>query len=375
MARRRNDGFDPNQLAALVRAFRGLPLAAQVGIAVAGGVLLLAYLAGAFGGRFGGPPPSASVPPGAYQFCFWNVENLFDDTDDKRNTIDDPYDNWFATDVADRQLKYDHLSDALLRLNGGRGPDVLACCEVESTRAAELLRDALNAKLPTDALKYTHVAMKDLSGGRHIAPCLITRLAVDPDRVRLHGRGLRILEAHVVANGHDLCVVASHWTSQLRGGEDGRDNYARTITGVYSEQMRANPRADFLVCGDFNTTPDDETVTGTLRMVGDRARVQPTAADPLLYNLLAGKPPESFGTHTYERKPLVYDQVGVSAGLLDGDGWGCDPNSVAVPTDGLMRAGGTRREPWRFGGPKAPPTGGRGYADHFPVTLTLTVAP
>ena len=56
-----------------------------------------------------------------------------------------------------------------------------------------------------------------------------------------------------------------------------------------------------------------------------------------------------------------------------------DPNpftvdSVRVPTDGLIRAGSKGRRPWRFGS-RNDDAAGRGYSDHFPVMVTLRVAP
>src|SRR5687767_15075049 len=54
----------------------------------------------------GQPPVVVTEPgqPGEYLFCFWNVENLFDDRDDRRRSQDEPYDNWFAQDAAAREL-------------------------------------------------------------------------------------------------------------------------------------------------------------------------------------------------------------------------------------------------------------------------------
>src|SRR5436305_718822 len=67
---------------------------------------------------------AASVPPaagpGEYLFCTWNVENLFDDQNDKRNQVDEEYDNWFAENASDRELKYKHLAEALVKMNGGK---------------------------------------------------------------------------------------------------------------------------------------------------------------------------------------------------------------------------------------------------------------
>jgi hypothetical protein len=59
--------------------------------------------------------------------------------------------------------------------------------------------------------------------------------------------------------------------------------------------------------------------------------------------------------------------------MFDNQGWGYDPASVRVPTDGLIEPGAKGRHPWRFGSPKD--THNRGFSDHFPVVVTLKVAP
>ncbi|HJZ57097.1 MAG TPA: endonuclease/exonuclease/phosphatase family protein [Gemmataceae bacterium] len=320
-----------------------------------------------------------SLPPsGTVVFMLWNVENLFDDIDDKRNSIDEPYDNWFATDAEARRLKYDHLAEIIVKQNGGKGPDVLVCVEVESVRAATLLKDTLNAKLPEGTPTYEYIGMRDLDAGRHIAPAMISRVPLDDARTALHGRDLRILEVHVVIDKRDLCVIASHWTSQLQQrdgshGEKGRMKYATTVYELFEKAARENPEVDLLVCGDFNDTPDSDAVVNGLHMTADRSAVIPTGTHPQLLGLLSGKPPEQFGTHYYNQ-PLIYDQIGVSAGMLDRVGWGCEPDSVRVFTDGLIRDRARTRRPWRFGN-KNDDALGRGYADHFPVVVNLRVVP
>ena len=76
-------------------------------------------------------PAIASTPEG-YLFCFWNVENFFDDQEDDRlHGPDREYDRWYANDPAVLKLKLAHLSEALIDMNGGRGPDIIALAEVE----------------------------------------------------------------------------------------------------------------------------------------------------------------------------------------------------------------------------------------------------
>lgn len=312
---------------------------------------------------------------GRYQFCFWNVENLFDDQNDPSDQpADKQFDDWFARNRAARQEKYEHLSEALLGLNGGRGPDVLAVVEVESVRAAELLRDALNARLADPSLHYQHVLMKDLDAGRHIAPAVITRLPVRAGKTRLHGSRLRILETHIDVNGHDLVLVVSHWTSRLTDKEgDRRDKYADQVYGLFRAMYHATPAVDFLACGDFNASPDEPSVAEHLHATADQRAVAEELfsprPEPVLLDLLADKDPREFGTHYY-RKWLIFDHVVISPGLLDNQGWGCDPDSVRV-VNSLHRPGDRLRRPWRFGNPRD--RGPRGYSDHFPVTVQLRV--
>lgn len=365
---------------AAVRFFLALPAGGKIAVVVVG--LVVGGIALAMYARrvepTPEPPASTPVAPGTVAFMFWNVENLFDDRDDRRNSTDQPYDNWFAEDAAARKMKFDHLTEIILKQNGGNGPDILACVEVESLRAAELLRDALNEKVPAGHAKYEHVAMKELAAnaGRFMAPCVISKLPLDPARTKLLGtHNLRVLETHVVANGAELTLIASHWTSQLsdKGTKgSGRDKYATVIHEQYERYLAAKSDVDFLVCGDFNDDPESDEVANALGVTADRAAVTATARPARLFGLLSGKPLDRFSTLYYDgdRRHSIYDQIAVSPGMLDAKGWACETESVAVPTDGMSRAGKVARRPWRFGG-RNDKAVERGYADHFPVTVNL----
>jgi endonuclease/exonuclease/phosphatase family metal-dependent hydrolase len=272
------------------------------------------------------------------------------------------------------QLKFNHLSDALLGLNGGKGPDILVVAEVETVRAAELLRDALNRRLADESLHYQHLLMKELNGGRHIAPAILTRLPVRANRTQLHGHQLRILEGHIAVNNHDLVVIATHWTSRVtdkRG--DQRAKYGDQVYGLFKAMYRTNPDVDFLVCGDFNDPPDAPSVTQHLHAGGDLERVRQGSSEPLLFNLFAGKDPQAgFGTIYHQGTWAIFDQIAVSPAMLrGGGGWTCDLAS-AHTVNTLYRPGDRQKRPWRFGNPHDQFQ--RGYSDHFPVTCRLKVA-
>jgi endonuclease/exonuclease/phosphatase family metal-dependent hydrolase len=323
--------------------------------------------------------PNAPYKASSYYFCFWNLENFFDDHNDHRTGPDEEYDLWFSEAQSDLELKLKHISEALLAMNGGRGPDIIAVAEVESDRAAHFLMNALNhgseiQKNPD--LRYRHVLFKEVNAGRHIATAIITRVAVDGSKTHLLDSKHRILESHLSVDGHELVLLTSHWTSRKsdHDGTDGtgRAKYADMIYGRYKAMYHSNPKVDFLVCGDFNDTPDDKSVVDHLHATSDVQAVEhSTANDPLLLDLFAGKDPKDNGTHYYDGHWFIFDQIAVSPGLLDHEGWHCDVESAhAIRT--LVRKGDKSGRPWSFGNRKHNDHE-RGYSDHFPVTALLKV--
>src|SRR5262249_49754432 len=147
----------------------------------------------------------------------------------------------------------------------------------------------------------------------------------------------------------ELIVLITHWTARLRdGSERGRASYADTLYRTYRSLHKQNPAVDLLICGDFNDTPEDESVVKHLHATGDIEAVREGGSLPLLYNLLADKDPAAgFGTHFF-RRWLTFDQIVVSPGMLDEVGWRSLPGSVKV-VNTLYRKSDRLRRPWRFG--------------------------
>jgi endonuclease/exonuclease/phosphatase family metal-dependent hydrolase len=322
------------------------------------------------------PVAEGGGPAGdGYLFCHWNLENFFDDeVDDYKHTPDREYDLWFAKNPPVLRQKLDNVSRVLVKLNDGRGPDILAAVEVESKRAAELLRDALNARLP-EKLHYRNVLMEEVSAGRHIAPAILTRLPVEADRTRLLDKRRRILEGHIVVDGHDLVVLASHWTSRVSSKENeegtGRDKYAELIYGRFHALYKRDPAADLVVSGDFNDDPDDDSVKDYLHATGNVKAVEAFGAEPRLLDLFADRDPAKYGTHWHRGKWHIFDQIVVSPGMLDNRGWSCDPDSARAVHD---LTADRRGRPMDFGDENDKvPLEARGYSDHFPVTVRLHV--
>jgi endonuclease/exonuclease/phosphatase family metal-dependent hydrolase len=340
-------------------------------------VILILIVAGLFyllkkeGSNASNSPGAPAAGPGEYLFCTWNVENLFDDQRDNRNQTDEEYDRWFAENPQILHLKLSHLAAALAKMNGCKGPDIFVAEEIESKRAAQLLADAMNQAIPEGAPRYTTVVMKEISAGRHIAPAIISRLPVSSEHEPRILAPQRILIANLVAGGHELTIFATHWTSR-RTDEKGmkRDKYADLVYGRANEIYHRNPKADIVVCGDFNDTPDDQAVRDNLHAGGDLAAVR-SARELLFLDLMSGKNASEYGTIYYGGKPLIYDHICISPGMLDDVGWNCDVDSIHTVSDGLLKPGARHREPWRFGDPKH--NSERGFSDHLPVTVKMRV--
>lgn len=351
--------------------------AGLVGLLLVGLLILKARQPGGGGGD-AVPVPQLSDPgPGTYTFCFWNVENLFDDKDDGRSAAgDSSFDPWMANDAEARRRKLSRLCEVILHadLNGGKGPDILAVCEVESRRAVELLRDALNAEITDPALRYGAIAWAGPGAGRHIGPAVLSRLPLRGERQL--GNNLRILETRAVAAGQELVIIASHWTSRLSDKEDDgrrRAGYADAIYGRFRQVYEANAEAALLVCGDFNDDPTDRSVTEHLRAAGDRAAVI-GARPPRLYNPFAALFEAGQLTHYHSPKGHVFDQVCLSPGLLGGGGWSYVDGSAAIVPRFATRIA-KRDRPNRFGGKGDTRSyGARGASDHFPVVVRLKVS-
>ena len=345
-----------------------------VSLAITFFVLLIIYLWRARGPLAPPPPaaPSDLAPPpaaaaGEYLFCTWNVENLFDDRDDpKARDADEDY---FGTHPEAVARKLDLLARTLLLQGEGRGPDILAVVEVENRRAVELLRDALNAKLPLN-LYYTGIAQRDNLTGRRFGPAVLTRLAVLDGRTRANAGGRRILEAHLSAGGPELVVLVSHWTSRLRDGDEPkRAAYADALHATYRSLSALDPAVDLILCGDYNDEPDDPSLTDHLHAVADPSTVVP-GGDALL-DLLAGRDPETFGTYYHAGKWSILDHIVASPGLLDAEGWQVEPESLRVEAPASIR-GGAAGYPRRFG--NANNKNPRGPSDHFALTVKLRLS-
>ncbi|HKB17333.1 MAG TPA: endonuclease/exonuclease/phosphatase family protein [Planctomycetota bacterium] len=312
--------------------------------------------------------------------AFWNVENLFDAEDDPRNPGDDEFlpGNGWTEERYHRKLG--HLAEVI----AGLDPNLLGLAEVENRRVLEDL-----VRQPPLGKRGWKIAHRESPDSRGIDVALLYRepfaIADEKADVRLHEIALEkptrgVLEAKVRAGERELFVLVNHWPSRIGGAEATRDlrkKAAEVCRRIVCERVDAcapGRWADLLLMGDLNDDPQDAAVSGTLGatfektvLFGGAQTARYALFNPMFRFVGEGKP----GTLYFRGKPNVFDQLVVSRGLLESEGFSLDETSVEIFATDAMKD--DKGEPKRFRRVK----GGdwvEGYSDHFPVRARLALS-
>jgi endonuclease/exonuclease/phosphatase family metal-dependent hydrolase len=206
--------------------------------------------------------------------AWWNVENLFDTVDDPAVQGDEEFTpagpkEW---DEARLKRKLGNLAGVIKKMNGGKGPDVFAVCEVENKAVVERLAGELAA------LGRTYrVAHKDSPSERGIDVAIVYDAAkVTLKEARFHavpGINTRdVAEAELeVAGGRRMWVFANHWPSQAHPEEE-RNRAADVLRKRVDEILAWDAKADVVILGDLNDHPGDPAVKDHLKTTDDPAK-------------------------------------------------------------------------------------------------------
>jgi endonuclease/exonuclease/phosphatase family metal-dependent hydrolase len=197
-------------------------------------------------------PADGTITLGTY-----NTLNLFDNWDD-------PYSADAATDAKPR-AQVEALARSIRTLNA----DVLALEEVENRGYLQRFNRAFLRDMGYEVVEF------EGNDNRGIDVALLSRLPVGPVTSHRHlvfadgaGRPMRLrrdlLEVRLEPPGAlPFEVFVVHLKSkggEENGGADTRIGEARLIRKVLTERLAADPRACFVICGDFNDSIESEPV-------------------------------------------------------------------------------------------------------------------
>lgn len=310
-----------------------------------------------------------------FSCVFYNVENLFDTADDRHNRGDDEFTpegflNW-TPERLEKKLRHTATAMALMK---EQTPALAGLCEIENRAVLE----QLIATHPLSTIRY-EIVHRESEDSRGMDCALI----YDPSKLQLidskmhpvllNGRQMNtrdIIEAHFRVGKTELTVFVNHWASRREGvkeSEPRRIASAKIVRKRADELLNKNPLTNIMIMGDFNDTPTDKSVHQFLRAKGQH---ELTKND--LVNLLIEEEKNDLGTHIFQGDWLVFDQIIVSQGLLQGRN-GLEihkSNAFILKHETLLtkRGGETFLNPTYAGEEYV-----GGYSDHLPVYTEVKV--
>ncbi|MDO8543716.1 MAG: endonuclease/exonuclease/phosphatase family protein [Opitutaceae bacterium] len=312
--------------------------------------------------------------------------------------------------------KLKNIARVIARFEEGRGPDVLILAEVEvdhtpattpldydailrryaGMKLEEMIGPKLNreiADLPAEALLVKALADAGVTGYHVVAAAdliapgtnrpleqknvVLTRFPVKAARSHPTVDARAILEVEVEVDGAPLYVFANHWKSGAGDPvtEPTRIENARTLRQRLDEILRADPNADIILGGDFNSQYNQKqrypamktaAMNDVLRSQGNELAVRRPDRD--LYNLWYELSPEQRGSDTFRGEWGTLMHLIITRGLYDFRGVQYVDNSFAVGKFAGLNAD-DKGLPVRWSGEGAT---GSGFSDHFPVSAKFT---
>ena len=297
---------------------------------------------------------------------FWNVENLFDTSDDSSCNDNDflPTGDQQWTD--DRYFtKRKNLAKTLGATGGWELPGIIGLAEVENREAVEGLFSL--PPLKKGNYKVVHYDSPD-------PRCIDVALAYRPDKLTLlssasvsvrktAGFSTRDILVASFRSGKDtLHFLVNHWPSR-RGGEQAsepkRIEAAEVVRHVVDSLFARQPHAGIIIMGDFNDYSTNRSIRDVL-MPGE-------AEGTTLINLADGL---TGGSHAYRGIWDYLDQILVSQSLAMRIRGG-KLKTFDAPWLFESESGNLKKNPYRtFAGPRYL----GGYSDHLPVYMDLRLS-
>ena len=310
--------------------------------------------------------------------AFWNVENLFDvesaDRPEKLRRI-------IAKDIAgwnqpllDSKLR--QLSTVIRSMNSGAGPDILGVCEVENRNVLVKLTE----QIANDGGRKYLVAHADTSDNRGIDvaflydPLVASTSPADMFQhwvvKRYATRELFQVNFHI--SGKTVVLIGNHWPSRTAGqyeSEPYRMTAGETLS-YWIERIHEELGEDIgiIVMGDFNDEPFNRSIAEYALSTND-SRLVINGRNPYLLNLMWPLLASGAGSHVYEGRWNMLDQIMLNRGVVSGKcGWHQKGKARIEGIDTMSYP--NKPGPRKFG-IKPTKRDTAGFSDHYPVSITL----
>lgn len=334
----------------------------------------------AFSQKASHPPHPGSEIRGDIMAMFYNVENLFDTTDDPKINDEEflPDGNRKWNDYKYHE-KLKHLFKVIAVAGGTRPPEIVGFAEIENREVLEdLVYNTPLAKYKYDIVHYDSPDLRGIDVGLIYLEKYIRINDSKPIRVRLPGnnrfktRDILYVKAEVKENKSIIHIFVNHWPSR-RGGKEAssekRIQAARTLKTAVDSIYATDKKANVMIMGDFNDTPVDQSLQLLTCKPSD------TKDHPCLvngYTQFMESP--ATGTLKYKGMWEIYDQILLSPVMLrkknslftNKDGFYIfDAEFLLIPDEQYMGL-----KPFRtYNGYRY----ANGFSDHLPVYVSFNL--
>lgn len=312
--------------------------------------------------------------PKSFSIMFYNTENFYDFVDDPL-TLDDEYTlGGFREWTSERfENKVSNLTNVIKDIVKPELPDVIGLAEIENRSVIMNILDNLKES-GVNQYNFIHYDSPDERG---VDVALIynresfTVLKSTPILIRLPGiedRTRDILYVKGELNNREILhIFVCHFPSRGEGTEKSeRRRYfvASELKNEVYKILNVDALQNILIMGDFNDTPDDNSI---FEILG--AKKDFNIIDSLnLYNLLYPRFKKGIGS-TYHDGWLLFDQFIVSGNILKSENIDCKAEYADVFNPRYLLYFDRNNHPQPNRTYKGKYIGG--YSDHLPIFMRI----
>lgn len=322
---------------------------------------------------------SGNGPAGPMPLVFYNVENLYDTTDDPK--VDD---SEFLPGSAREwtmeryRKKLEDISGVLAEAGKGNLPVFIGMCEVENRGVVEDLIST--GDLSKEDYGIVHFDGAD-SRGIDLAFVFlksafrVSESGLVPVRTKKNnssgGREMLYVNGKI-SSGEEMHFFVCHWTSRTSGvkqSEGRRVEAAQALRARIDLILQEDSEAKIVIMGDLNDMPDDQSISGVLGAGHPDSR-----REGGLLNLMYPAYGRGEGSYNYQGRWDMLDHIIVSSSLLQEQG--CHVKDGEGYVHKSRR--NTFSHPRGYDIPDRTYSGNRylgGISDHFPVVAYLSCTP
>ena len=318
----------------------------------------------------------------AHTIAFYNVENLFDTINDPITYDDDRTpegkDRWTETIYQDKVNNIARVIADIGKDVTKNSPAIIGLAEIENRKTVEAL--ANDPQLISKDYGIVHYDSPDRRGidvalmyqKKLFTPVYTSNhelliYEIDNPSKRKFTRDQLLVSG--LLEGDMIHIIVNHWPSRSGGEAKSRKKRmdAASLTKKITDSLQSNdPYAKIIIMGDLNDDPTNASVKKVLQTQRAIKKVK----DQELYNPMESMFKKGIGTLAYRDGWNLFDQIIISAPLLDED-----YSSFRYYKAGIFNKNYLSNPKGRYKGYpyRSFANGGYtgGYSDHFPVYIYL----